>query len=75
MAGLVLGTARSIGEVGITLMLGGNIAGRTNTTSLEVYNAVLATEYRKAVVLSVLLGAGAMGLLVVVRRFGRTASR
>lgn len=75
VAGLVLGTARSIGEVGITLMLGGNIAGRTNTMSLEVYNAVLATEYSKAVVLSLMLGAGAMVLLLIVRRFGRLTSR
>jgi len=54
--GLVLGTARSIGEVGITLMLGGNIVGRTNTVSLEIYNAVFNGEYDRAIVLSALLG-------------------
>lgn len=56
IAGLVLASARSLGEVGITLMLGGNIVGRTNTMSLEIYNAVFNGEYDRAMVLSVLLG-------------------
>ena len=33
-AGLLLGLTRALGEVGMSLMLGGNIAGRTNTLSL-----------------------------------------
>lgn len=31
MTGLMLSAGRSLGEVGITLMLGGNITGKTNT--------------------------------------------
>lgn len=56
IAGLILGTARSLGEVGITLMLGGNIIGKTNTMSLEIYNAVFNGEYPRALALSALLG-------------------
>lgn len=56
-SGLYLAFARSLGEVGITLMLGGNIAGRTNTISLEIDNAVFTGEYQRAMVLVLLLGA------------------
>ena len=68
LAGLVLGTARSLGEVGITLMLGGNIVGRTNTVSLEIYNAVFNGEYLRGVVLSVLLGFASIAVFLVMRR-------
>lgn len=67
-AGLVLGTARSLGEVGITLMLGGNIVGRTNTMSLEIYNAVFNGEYQRAVVLSVILGLASIVVFIVLQR-------
>lgn len=68
VAGLVLGTARSLGEVGITLMLGGNIVGRTNTVSLEIYNAVFNGEYLRGIVLSVLLGLVSIAVFLVMRR-------
>jgi molybdate transport system permease protein len=67
-AGLLMATARSLGEVGVTLMLGGNILGRTNTISLEIYNAVTVGEFRRALVLSALLGAFSVLVLVVLRR-------
>lgn len=54
-AGLLLGLTRALGEVGMTLMLGGNISGRTNTLSLEIFNAVSAGEFNRAVVLCGLL--------------------
>ncbi|GGF53820.1 molybdenum ABC transporter permease subunit [Azorhizobium oxalatiphilum] len=71
VAGLVLGTARSLGEVGITLMLGGNIVGKTNTMSLEIYNAVFNGDYARAVVLSGLLGAVSLLVFLALRRTGR----
>jgi molybdate transport system permease protein len=71
VAGLVLGTARSLGEVGITLMLGGNIVGRTNTVSLEVYNAVFNGEYGRAAALSALLGLVSIVVFALLRRASR----
>lgn len=70
-AGLLLGTARSLGEVGITLMLGGNIVGKTNTMSLEIYNAVFNGEYPRAVVLSGVLGLASVVVLLFLRRGAR----
>ena len=34
--------------MGICLMLGGNIAGRTNILSLEVFNAARTCEFQRA---------------------------
>lgn len=70
LAGLFLSWGRSLGEVGITLMLGGNIIGRTNTVSLEIYNAVFTGEYVRAMVLAVLLGLVALALISGLRRLG-----
>nr|WP_320010529.1 ABC transporter permease subunit [uncultured Desulfobulbus sp.] len=69
--GLSLAFARSLGEVGVTLMLGGNIAGRTNTISLEVYNAVFTGEYQRAFVLVLLLGLLSMALILLTRYLSR----
>ena len=56
------------GEVGITLMLGGDIIGKTNTLSLEIYNAVFSGEFDRALVLSAIIGVISMGLFLVLRR-------
>lgn len=69
--GLSLAFARSLGEVGVTLMLGGNIAGRTNTISLEVYNAVFTGEYERALVLVTLLGGLSLLLLFLTHRLAK----
>lgn len=43
------------GEVGITMMLGGNISERTNTLSLEIFNAVSHADFDAANALCLLL--------------------
>ncbi|AFL75320.1 molybdate ABC transporter permease subunit [Thiocystis violascens] len=70
-AGLTLGVGRSFGEVGITLMLGGNILGSTETLSLAIYNRVLDGDFDCATRLSVLLGVLSLGLFTLLRRLGR----
>ena len=52
---LILALSRGLGEVGITLMLGGNIVGKTDTLGLAIYNAVYDSENERALILSVLL--------------------
>lgn len=68
LIGLSLAFARSLGEVGVTLMLGGNISGKTSTISLEVYNAVFTGEYDQALVLVVFLGTVSLLLIILTRR-------
>lgn len=55
VSALVLALARGLGEVGITLMLGGNIVGKTDTVSLAIYNAVYDGENERALILSLIL--------------------
>ena len=69
--GLSLAFAKSLGEVGITLMLGGNISGRTSTISLEVYNAVFTGEYDRTFVLVFLFGTITLLLIFLTRRLAK----
>lgn len=48
-AGMIPALGRSLGEAGITMMLGGNIIGLTNTFSLEIYYAVSTGEFEPRV--------------------------
>lgn len=54
-AGLLLGCACVSGEVGMTMMLGGNIAERTITLSLEIFNAVSRADFDAANALCLIL--------------------
>lgn len=44
LAGLLLSYARALGEFGATLMVAGSIAGKTQTLSIAVYEAVQAGQ-------------------------------
>ncbi|RMD82538.1 MAG: molybdate ABC transporter permease subunit [Chloroflexi bacterium] len=48
IAGVVLGGARALGEFGATLMVTGNIPGRTQTLPVAIYDAVQAQRYQDA---------------------------
>ncbi len=66
ISGLLLGLARSSGEVGVTMMLGGNTSGKTNTLSLEIYNAVSRGDFDVATDLCVLLAVFAFILYILL---------
>lgn len=55
IAGLILSFARAIGEFGATLMLAGNIPGKTNTMSVSIYSAFQAGNNELAQVLVLIL--------------------
>lgn len=48
----VLTFAHTIGEFGVVLMIGGNIPGKTQVVSTEIYTFVEAMEYEKAHILA-----------------------
>lgn len=73
LAGLVLAFARALGEFGATLMLAGNIPGRTTTVPLAIYTAVQTGETADAVVLVALLTALSCAVLVAAGRLGARA--
>src|SRR6266851_2213212 len=73
LAGLVLAFARSLGEFGATLMLAGNIPGRTQTVPLAIYTAVQTGETNEAVVLVGLLTVLSCVVVVTAGRLGARA--
>lgn len=48
LAGTILSFARALGEFGATIMIAGNIPGRTQTMSVAVYTAVQAGDRESA---------------------------
>ncbi|RME49752.1 MAG: ABC transporter permease subunit, partial [Caldilineae bacterium] len=73
-AGLVLAFARSLGEFGATLMVAGNIPGRTQTLPLAIYDLVQANRMPEANAAVLLMTAVAFGLLFVVNHLERRAA-
>ena len=70
-AGLTIGCARALGEYGATLMVGGDINGKTRTLSLAILDSFTTPERNTMLLLLVLMAVAAMtgvGLL------GRTRS-
>src|SRR5450432_54689 len=51
LAAAALAFARSLGDFGVTLMIAGNIPGRTQTVALAIYDAVEAGNGRVALIL------------------------
>jgi len=71
LAGTALCFARAMGEFGATLMLAGNVPGRTQTASLAVYDAVQAGDLRRATTLAVALSAVTGAALWLLTRAAR----
>ncbi|HII81178.1 MAG TPA: molybdate ABC transporter permease subunit [Methanosarcina sp.] len=69
LAGLVLSFARAVGEFGATLMLAGNIPGKTNTMSISIYSAFQAGDNELAQVLVLILILMSMLTIALTGRF------
>lgn len=74
VAGLVLAFARALGEFGATLMLAGNIPGRTATVPLSIYTAVQTGESGEAFGLVAILTALSCVVLLIAGRLGARAT-
>jgi molybdate transport system permease protein len=66
-AGTALAFCRAVGEFGITLMVAGNIPGRTQTIPLAIYDYVQANRMAEANLLSLLTIAVVVALLLLAR--------
>lgn len=71
VAGTVLSFARAMGEFGATLMLAGNIPGKTDTMPLAIYSLTGSGEWSKANAMVILLTAVSGLFLYIANRFGR----
>ncbi len=67
-AAAVLAFARALGDFGITIMIAGNIPGRTQTLAVAVYDAVEAGNGALARVLVLVVSAAAIAALSLANR-------
>jgi molybdate transport system permease protein len=72
MAGAMLAFARAMGEFGATLMIAGNLPGKTQTLSLAVYDAVQAGNDSLAAVLVGAMSAACVAVLVTSGKLLKT---
>lgn len=75
MGGIALTFARAIGEFGATLMLSGNIPGRTQTMPLAIYDAFTLGHDGDALLLSLVLTAVSLIVVVISLRLGSNKRR
>ncbi|HMV38921.1 molybdate ABC transporter permease subunit [Plasticicumulans sp.] len=68
VAGTLLAFARALGEFGATLMIAGNLPGRTQTLSMAVYDAVQAGDQARANALVLLISVVCIAVLVTSAR-------
>jgi molybdate transport system permease protein len=75
VAGALLGFLRAMGEFGITLMVAGNIPGRTQTISMALYDAVQANALTSANQMVILLTMVTFAGLFVALRLSEGVAR
>ena len=71
IAGTVLTFARALGEFGATLMLAGNIPGKTDTMPLAIYTLAGSGEWPQANFMVIFLTLISGLFLYVANRFSR----
>ncbi|HEX6704037.1 MAG TPA: molybdate ABC transporter permease subunit [Albitalea sp.] len=71
LAGAALTFAHTLGEFGVVLMVGGNIAGQTRTLSIAIYDRVQAFDNAAAAQMSLLLVGLSLAALALVFALNR----
>lgn len=74
-AGALLAFARALGEFGATLMIAGNLPGRTQTLSVAIYAAVQAGDDAGANVLVVVASVTCIAVLLIAGRLAPNPAR
>jgi molybdate transport system permease protein len=75
LAGLILSAARALGEFGATLMVAGNIPGRTQTLPMAIYDAIQARRYDDAGWMVVVMTSLAFAGLWLVYQLGNPSQK
>lgn len=70
LAATALAFARALGDFGVTIMIAGNIPGKTQTASVAIYDAVQAGRDNTALTLAIIVSTIAVIMLYFINRFG-----
>jgi len=65
LAGAMMAFARAMGEFGATLMVAGNLPGKTQTLSIAVYDAMQAGNDQTATILVIIISSVCLTILLV----------
>ena len=68
LAGTMLAFARAMGDFGATLMVAGNIEGKTQTAAMAVFDAVQAGDYTLANTLVAIMSVACVVILVMTNK-------
>jgi molybdate transport system permease protein len=71
LAATALAFARALGDFGVTIMIAGNIPGKTQTASVAIYDAVQAGRDNDAFTLAVIVSVIAAVMLYLINRLGK----
>jgi molybdate transport system permease protein len=71
LTAIVLTFAHTLGEFGVVLMVGGNIAGETRTVAIAIYDRVQAFDDHGAAVMSATLLAFSFAAIAAINLLGR----
>jgi len=69
IGGIVLSFARAMGEFGATLMVAGNIPGKTQTLSIAIYDSVQSGNYEQANFLVLVISGVTILVLLLLSKF------
>ncbi len=72
IAGLILSFARALGEFGATIMVAGNIPGKTSTMPLAIYSAVQSGEDQLATILVIILTVISVAIIYITTKIIRS---
>lgn len=70
VAAAVFAFARALGDFGVTIMIAGNIPGKTQTMSVAIYDAVQSGQSQLATALVLVMSALAIAVLYAIGRAG-----
>lgn len=73
IAGVALAFARALGDFGTTVMVAGNIPGKTQTAPIAIYDSVQAGDDNAALTLAIILSIVAVSVLLAVGLLERRA--
>ena len=75
LAGTVLSFARALGEFGATIMIAGNIPGRTQTMAIAVFSAVSAGNREVAYIWVAILSMMSFVMIMLMNHWGASNKR
>ena len=68
LAATVFAFARALGDFGVTIMIAGNIPGKTQTMAVAIYDAVQSGNTLPANIMVLIISATAIGILYLTNR-------